>query len=162
MTRAHVCRAPSAVVLRFGFTWESNEETEPLKLSSNSHIREGLNTERERNTRVRRVPVPAIDPIKGPGTAAPPYAMAASQSSGSCNQYSVVGVNPATSQPPLPLPRDEQGGHTRPLALMEYSTPPTSISILPLVTILLLLLPPSSLPPSLLPSCLCPVALVRK
>lgn len=62
-------------------------------------------------------------------TAVSPYVMASSQSCGSCNQYSVVGVNPATSRFLVP-PWNEQGGH-RLQALMKYGTSPFPLHLNP-------------------------------
>lgn len=85
------------------------------------------------------------DPIIKSVTAVSPFLMASSQSSGSCNQYSVVGVNPTTSRSLVP-PRNEQGGY-RSQALMKYGTPPFPLH-----------LNPSSPPPPVSPSSIMPLS----
>lgn len=94
------------------------------------------------------------DPIIKSVTAVSP--MASSQSSGSCNQYTVVGVNPSTSRF-LVLPWNEQGRHH---SLMKYGTPPFPRNLPSFTSQHPPPPPPYALPHPL--SCLCPVALVRK
>lgn len=97
--------------------------------NTSSHIDDGFNPERSLEKKVKRLSTLPRDSIIKSVTAVSPYVMASSQSSGSCNQYSVVGVNPTTSRQ-LVLPRNEQGGqHSQ--ALMKYRTPPLPLHLNP-------------------------------